>query len=707
MRVLIAGGGIGGMATAVAMRREGLEPVVLEQAPAITEVGAGIGMSANAMRVLDHLGAGDHVRDAGLVSDEMVFLDLNTDERLLGCDLDGPAAIERYGGNFYPVHRADLLESLHRLLPPEVVRVNSKVVSFKETPDEVVVQLAEGDELRGDLLIGADGLKSAVREGLFGVQEPHPSGVLAWRGLFAAADAPHIPVKSTMTVWIGPGRYVIFFPVRSGAVHNFVGFVPANEVHRESWTTSGDVDDLRRSFVGACKRVTIAVEAVQEAFVSSIVYRDPLAQWSTDRVTLLGDAAHPAPPTAGQGAAMAIEDAVTLGACLRRHGPGEVTAALREYEARRRPRATRYQVSARSNDRFMREADPALVRARNGRFRGLQRLDPDGETLWRALYAFDAVTAAERPVEAIRDTKSPLRRDEAIRAFELWRTALTSEDLAGGWLSQRAGYERFLARVAPVARDLTVERIDCDGVSALKATAPGGDDGPVVLHLHGGGFTMGSAHSAAGLAGRLAIAVRGTVVVPDYRLAPEHGYPAGLDDARRAWQWLVEANPKQILVTGEEAGGGLGLALAVALRDAGERLPDALWLVSPLCDLTISAPSIDAASVSDPWHDRDRLVYSAASYIQDTDPRRPLASPLFAEMRGLPPMLLYVAEGEALHDDAVRVAAKAANTGVEVVLRTVPDSVHAFALFDFLPETAAAIDELAEHVAGVTQSGST
>jgi salicylate hydroxylase len=276
----------------------------------------------------------------------------------------------------------------------------------------------------------------------------------------------------------------------------------------------------------------------------------------------------------------------------------------------------------------------------------------------------------------------------------MWSAALSFDDRPT-WRNQRAGYQRFLSESFPAPGDLLVEELDCNGVAALRVTPPGsGTDGPVLLHLHGGGFVLGSARSSVELAGRLARAVDGTALVVDYRLSPENAYPAALDDALTAYRWLVaqQDGAGRILVTGEDAGGGLAISLACALRDAGEPLPAAIYVVSPFCDLSLTSASIDTAA--DPWLNRELLTDFGASYIQAADPRAALVSPVHADLTGLPPLLIHAAAGEALADDARRLSASAARAGVDVTLTMFPDTVHSFVLFDFLPETADALKQL-------------
>lgn len=265
------------------------------------------------------------------------------------------------------------------------------------------------------------------------------------------------------------------------------------------------------------------------------------------------------------------------------------------------------------------------------------------------------------------------------------------------WVGEREGYERFLARACPPPQDLAVERVRAGSVEMLRVVPPGAADGPIVLHLHGGAYTMGSAQGAVEIAARLADAVGGWALVPDYRLAPEHAHPAALEDSLEAHRWLAREYPgSPVVISGECAGGGLAVALAVALREAGKELPAALHVVSPFCDLTIGAQS--AVASADPWLGRDRLRILAASYVHDGDPAAPLISPIFADLRGLPPLLVEAALEEALTDDAVRLAAAATAAGVPTTLELVPDSVHSFVLFAFLDESERALERFAEHV---------
>ena len=323
------------------------------------------------------------------------------------------------------------------------------------------------------------------------------------------------------------------------------------------------------------------------------------------------------------------------------------------------------------------------------------------------LLAHDPVAAARQtPAEFERSLVvpgNPMRRPESRRAYDLWRTALTGEHRAAGWLGERQGYAEFArGRLRPAGETAPAASVSCDGTPALRAGRPR-DNAPVVLHLHGGGYAMGSAELSAPLAGRLAEAAGGWSLVPDYRLAPEHPFPAALHDVLAAYRWLARQYPRApILVSGECAGGGLALSLALALRDAARdgdgpaiRMPAGLHVVSPFCDLALSAEQLTTAAGTDPWFNRIALIQLAACYIHDTDPGHALVSPSRADLSGLPPLLIQAAEPEALFPSAERLASRARGAGVPVTFSPVADSVHSFILFDFLPEADRALAEFA------------
>src|SRR5579862_8779395 len=485
MRVLVIGGGIGGMATAIALEQAGLDPVIYEQSPELVEIGAGIGMHANAMRVLARFGAADFVRERGVRVDAGEWRRLEDGRTIATQEYAGLA--ERYGDHYICMHRADLLESLVRAVPSHRINLGSRLISVEERAHGVIARFENGDEAHGDLLVGADGLRSTVRTLLFGEAPTRFTGFAAWRGVIPTRDMPP-GFERLIVTWLGPGRHGMTYPIRPDT-QIFNGFVPTTEILREEWGPSGELDDLRRSFDGVCNEVREILERITSALISPIHFRDPLPVWGSERIVLTGDAAHPTPPSAGQGGAMALEDAVTLAACLRRAGGASgIPAALAEFAARRRARTAGMLIAARTNFAMFNEPDPVQMRARDGRLRGMTRMDPVGETTFGWLYGHDAIAAAEQPIgPAGVDAAAPRERPEAVRAFERWRDAVSVEDRSRMWIGEREAYERLLPPSG------AAERIRAGGVAALRV---GAGEGPVVLHLHGGGYTMGSAAGA-------------------------------------------------------------------------------------------------------------------------------------------------------------------------------------------------------------------
>ncbi len=222
--------------------------------------------------------------------------------------------------------------------------------------------------------------------------------------------------------------------------------------------------------------------------------------------------------------------------------------------------------------------------------------------------------------------------------------------------------------------------------------------GGAVLHLHGGGYVMGSPASVGPVVAPLAKAVALPVLAVDYRLAPEHPFPAAVDDTAGAYRWLLATglDPQTVVISGDSAGGGLAVAGLIAVRDAGLPLPAAGVCLSPWVDLTLTAPSIDAHAELDPQVDRDFVETAAADYLAGHDSRDPLASPVFADLRGLPPLLIHVGGDEALLDDAHRLAAVAAAAGVDVTLECWEGMMHVWHCFGpRMPEAGAALAAIA------------
>jgi len=270
-------------------------------------------------------------------------------------------------------------------------------------------------------------------------------------------------------------------------------------------------------------------------------------------------------------------------------------------------------------------------------------------------------------------------------------------DLAAPPLALRPAYEALFASF-PVAGDLTITQAWPGGVAALRVNVPQSSGG-LVMYLHGGGYVVGSAQGYRGLAGEIARAAGMDALVIDYRLAPEHPFPAAVDDALAAYRALLEdgRSSDSIVLAGDSAGGGLALALLVALREAGDPLPAAALLISPWADLTCSAGSIEGKRAEDPSLTPEGLAASAVHYLGERDRAHPLASPALADLSGLPPIMVQVGSIEILLDDALAIAGRAGAAGTQVTLEVLPGLPHVPHAFHFmLPQAKAALDRAGE-----------
>jgi salicylate hydroxylase len=700
MRVLIAGGGIGGLTTAIALRHQGVEALVLEQAEVMAEIGAGIQIASNAAIVLREIGLEAAIRAVGVKPQSYDYRDLRTGRMLYKAPL-GDEAAARYGAPMYNIHRADLVQILSDAVPPEAKRFGARCTAVSQDKDGVAVTLQTGEIVRGDVLVGCDGIHSVVRQHLRGTEEKHFANILMWRSLIPAARLEGLGLPECGNYWFGPGRTLITYWVRPKNLYSILASVPAQEVQRESWTDSGDTSDMLRSFDDAEPRARAMLEACPSVFITGMYYRDPIDSWTSGRITLLGDAAHPMVPFLAAGAGQSIEDAWTFARVLARR-QNDIPAALLEYERRRLPRTTRIQAGARAAVKLMHEGESGRMRDRNGRWKGMARIDPMAETSWGLAWDYNVVKAVEGPpgevrnVTGLREGKQ-LQRPEGQRAFELWKYAFRPEDVARGHDGLREAYDRFLTTNFPLPDTIEAVEDELGDVKAWRVAAPDAPRGNVVLHFHGGGYLIGSAKGSLEYASRLAAAVGGACYTVEYRLAPEHPYPAAIDDAICAYRALLARGipASSILLSGESAGGGLAVALALALRTAGDPLPAGILAVAPFADLTVSGPSVRAFNGDDPAASRELLIFMGASYFQGHEPTDPLVSPLYGDLTGLPPLFVTATQGEVLLSDATRLAERAEQAGVDVTLRVVEDSVHVYTIFPFLPETRTTMEEVA------------
>ena len=354
MRVGVIGGGIGGLCTAVALAKFGIDVHVFEQAQELREVGAGVGVGPNAVKVLRALGIEDELSQRAFQAERFEGRDWTTGQVLFQTPMKG-VSHTRYGAGHYQIHRPDLLDILSGGFGSDRVSLNAKCVSVSSSESSAYAVFDDGREQAFDLLVGADGLHSAVRTKLHGAGAPRFTGYMCWRALIPSAALPPGHVPPQMTIWKGPDGHVVTYLLRGGTVVNVVAFHTVAELIEESWTNESSSAELVAAYIGVHPDLRLVLERAEQCFKWGLYDRDPLPHWGADRLTLLGDAAHPMLPFLGQGAACAIEDGYVLARELA-SSPDDFAAALQRYEALRIPRTSRIQLAARQQERFAHQA---------------------------------------------------------------------------------------------------------------------------------------------------------------------------------------------------------------------------------------------------------------------------------------------------------------------------------------------------------------
>lgn len=360
MRVLIAGAGIGGLTAALAALRQGHEVEVYEQASELKEVGAGVQLSANGTRVLYALGVGEELKSLSCEATGKEIRLWNTGETWKLFDL-GKVSIERYGFPYFTVYRPDLLDVLARAvrrLKADAIHLGRKCVGFTQTDGEVRLDLEDGTTATGDLLVGADGVHSRIRQTLFGADKPQFSGIIAWRGIIPMERLPARMERRVGVNWVGPGGHVVHYPLRGGAVLNFVGALERTDWQIESWSARGTTEELAADYRGWHEDIQTLIHNIPVPHKWALMVRPPMPRWTVGRVTLLGDACHSMVPFLAQGAVMAMEDGLILARALTELD-GDVASRLARYEEARRER-TRRAVEG-SADNIARFHDRALA----------------------------------------------------------------------------------------------------------------------------------------------------------------------------------------------------------------------------------------------------------------------------------------------------------------------------------------------------------
>ncbi len=343
MRIGIVGLGLAGATTAAVLAKRGFDITVFEQAQAIREVGAGVSLWANTIRLLMRIGMTQTIERIGVRMNEPPLYNR------VGEQISTVSTLDRGGVRGHTFHRAELLDALSAMLPRERLRLAKRCVGATQSDDRVRLDFADGSTEEFDLVLGADGIRSAVAAAIVPAAPPKFANLVAYRGL--VPNAAHL-AQNRMAVWTDRTRYFIVFPVSRERLLNFVGVVPTGGSHEESWFAQASQQELAAEFEGWDVRLQQIVATVRETFRWGLYYRDPLPRIAHGRIALVGDAAHPMTPHAGMGFGQAIEDGFALGVLLAGCQPADIPARLALYQELRLPRATFIQDVTRRNAQF-------------------------------------------------------------------------------------------------------------------------------------------------------------------------------------------------------------------------------------------------------------------------------------------------------------------------------------------------------------------
>jgi salicylate hydroxylase len=391
MKVLVVGGGIGGITCMLALRQRGVDAQLFEQAAAFGQVGAGIQVSSNAARILLKLGLGPALKKVATYPEARDYRGWDTGERLYYTQL-GQKAEAHFGSPYYAAHRAELLDVLLSELDEYGVRLGSRVEYVYQDDRGVSLTLADGTTAQGDILVGADGIHSTVRAQLLGKESPRYTGNVAWRGLVPAERVAHLNLGSVVGVWMGPNRSIVQYYVSAGRTFNWIGISRSPQPARESWLAEGRIEDALAEYDGWHLTIRTIIAATPKVLRQALYDREPLPDWQVGRIVLLGDAAHPMLPFYAQGGAQSIEDAYVLAGCIA-EGQDRPLAALARFVKMRLPRTAWMQGLARREEELYQSNDAATIKARNARMRVSRT--PETATFppeQEQLYGYDADT---------------------------------------------------------------------------------------------------------------------------------------------------------------------------------------------------------------------------------------------------------------------------------------------------------------------------
>jgi salicylate hydroxylase len=358
--VVIIGAGMGGLATAAALQKLGFKVTVYEQAPVLGEVGAGLTISPNATRALEYIGLGPYMEKHGDTPSTGALIHYKTGETLTHTQSEGSFK-ERFGAEYYQIHRADLHEALVDVVrshDPDAIVLDHTVVSVAQDGDGVTATFTNGNTVTGDLLVGADGARSAVRESIVDQVKVTFTGQVAFRGLVPAEDVKQYMTIANSAVTMGPGHIFTRYYLRHGTWVNVVAIAKTDAWKEEGWSIPATRADLLKEYDGWNENVIGIINALPEdkLFKWALFDRDPLPGWTSGRVTLLGDAAHPVTPFLGMGAAMALEDGVVLARCIDKYDTHD--KAFAAYEAARKDRCDGVMRDSRTQGEWYQNTDP-------------------------------------------------------------------------------------------------------------------------------------------------------------------------------------------------------------------------------------------------------------------------------------------------------------------------------------------------------------
>jgi salicylate hydroxylase len=372
-RIAVIGGGIGGLTAAHALLRRGFEVSVYESAPELKEIGAGVALGPNAMKALRSLDLEQPVREVAWESQYQLLRNWRTGRIISKTPRD---SANRYGATGCSVHRADLLDVLGADLPKEIIHLGSRCIGVEVHESSAVARFKDGSEVEADIVIGADGIHSAVRESLFGPDAPRFTGKICYRCLVPVDAIPGGLPTTDGTTWLGPPGAVVVYLVRRGELVNVVAHYDDESWREESWIRECDKQEVIDRYAGWHESLARLFSASEKHYKWGLHDRDPLKQWTKGRATLLGDAAHPMLPYLGQGACQAMEDGCVLATALASM-PEDLSGALKLYEQVRLPRASRVVLSARERGKDNHLVSPLAAWKRDVLIALRRRISPD------------------------------------------------------------------------------------------------------------------------------------------------------------------------------------------------------------------------------------------------------------------------------------------------------------------------------------------